>query len=126
MEQNLLASFCNTENAKSRLIEIHFSATQYTALQTLTFADMPGATLSRSTSLASVVQQLAQGLGISISATLLGLIAGSASELTVRDFHLAFLAIAAMSMMALPGFLGLSGQDGEQVSHHHRRPVPAE
>jgi hypothetical protein len=94
---------------------------QFTSQQALTFADIGGERLSKATSLAGVVQQLSQGFGVSISATLLGLIAGSTSVVSVGDFHRVFLAIAHITLLSLPGFLQLAPNDGAQVSHHRRR-----
>jgi MFS family permease len=92
--------------------------TQFNGSQTLTFADVPGATLSRATSLAGVIQQLSQGFGISVAATLLGLVAGSESRLTVPDFHLVFLLLAAIPLLSLFGFVRLHPEDGAVVSRH--------
>jgi EmrB/QacA subfamily drug resistance transporter len=92
--------------------------TQFNSSQTLTFADVPAVSLSRATSLAGVIQQLSQGFGISVSATLLGLVAGSESRITVADFHLVFLLLAAIPLLSLPGFVRLLPGDGAVVSGH--------
>jgi EmrB/QacA subfamily drug resistance transporter len=92
--------------------------TQFNGSQTLTFADVPAATLSRATSLAGVIQQLSQGFGIAVAATLLGLVAGSETRLTVPDFHLVFLLLAAIPLLSLFGFVRLHLADGAVVSRH--------
>lgn len=94
---------------------------QFNAIQTLTFADIPAPVLSRATSLSSVVQQMSMGLGVSIGATLLGLIAGSQTIISVNDFRIAFLCVAVISAAAAPGFLRLRPTDGQQVSGHIRK-----
>jgi MFS family permease len=94
--------------------------TQFNSSQTLTFADVPTASLSRATSLAGVIQQLSQGFGISVSATLLGLVAGSESRISVENFHLVFLLLAAIPLLSLPGFMRLLPGDGAVVSGHGR------
>ena len=91
---------------------------QFNALQTLTFADMPPASLSKATSLAGVVQQMVTGLGVSVSATLLGLIAGAGAVPRTADFHTVFVAVAGITLLSLPGFLSLTRHDGAQVSGH--------
>ncbi len=100
--------------------------TQFNAVQTLTFSDIPPQSLSKATSLSGVVQQMSIGLGVSVSATLLGVIAGSQSVLTVADFRTTLWCIAAIAAAALPGFLLLRPADGQQVSGHVRRPAAAE
>ncbi len=94
--------------------------TQFNSSQTLTFADIPPAGLSRATSLAGVIQQLSQGFGVSVSAALLGLVAGSESVLGVADFQQVFIVLAIVPLLALPGFLRLLPQDGAVISHHVR------
>jgi EmrB/QacA subfamily drug resistance transporter len=92
---------------------------QYLALNTISYADVPGAVLSKSTSVGGVAQQLARGFGIAIGAALLALIAGP-RMLTVEDFRVAFLLIALLPLLSAVGFLRLSPLDGAEVSGHHR------
>jgi EmrB/QacA subfamily drug resistance transporter len=92
---------------------------QYLGLNTISYADMPGAVLSKSTSVGGVAQQLARGFGIAIGAALLALIAGP-RMLTVEDFRLAFLLIALLPLLSALGFLRLSPVDGAEVSGHRR------
>jgi EmrB/QacA subfamily drug resistance transporter len=96
--------------------------TQFNAVQTLTYADIPRPELSRATSLGGAAQQLMMGLGVSVSAAMLGLVAGPSERLTVPDFHHVFLGLAVVPLLALPGFLKLTGSDGATVSGHVRRP----
>jgi EmrB/QacA subfamily drug resistance transporter len=92
---------------------------QYLGLNTISYADVPGAVLSKSTSVGGVAQQLARGFGIAIGAALLALIAGP-RMLTVEDFRVAFLLIALLPLLSAFGFLQLSPLDGAEVSGHHR------
>jgi EmrB/QacA subfamily drug resistance transporter len=94
---------------------------QFNVLQTLTYADISPAVISRATSLGSVVQQLSMGFGISLSATLLGLLTGSGTTVSVADFHMAFLAVAVISLLGMPGFLRLTIADGTLVSGYRTR-----
>ncbi len=50
---------------------------QYMGLNTVCFADVPSAQLSRSTSFSGVIQQLSRGFGVALGAALLALVAGS-------------------------------------------------
>jgi EmrB/QacA subfamily drug resistance transporter len=94
--------------------------TQFNTLQTLTYADIPAAGLSRATSLGGGIQQLTMGVGIAIAAALLSLVAGSERVLPVEDFHTVFLLAALFPLLALPGFMTLTAHDGAQVSGHRR------
>jgi MFS family permease len=98
---------------------------QYLGLNTISYADVPGAVLSKSTSVGGVAQQLARGFGIAIGAALLALIAGPQTP-TVGDFRLAFFLIALLPLLSALGFLRLSPLDGAEVSGHRAaRPRPA-
>src|SRR5438445_12706101 len=63
---------------------------QYLALNTISYADVPRAMLSRSTSVGGVVQQLARGFGVAIGAALLAMVAGS-ERATTADFRVLIL-----------------------------------
>jgi EmrB/QacA subfamily drug resistance transporter len=93
---------------------------QYLALNTISFADVPSALLSRSTSVSGVFQQLARGFGVALGAALLAIVA-SGEHVTVGDFRLVFLLIALVPLASAAGFLRLSEEDGAEVSGHHER-----
>ncbi len=92
---------------------------QYLGLNTISYADVPAAVLSKSTSVSGVAQQLARGFGIAVGAALLAVIAGP-RMLTVADFRLAFFLIALLPLLSAVGFLRLSPVDGAEVSGHRR------
>jgi len=96
---------------------------QYLALNTISYADVPAAVLSKSTSVSGVAQQLARGFGIAVGAALLAVIAGP-RMLTIDDFRLAFYLIALLPLLSAFGFLRLSPVDGAEVSGHHRVQQP--
>jgi EmrB/QacA subfamily drug resistance transporter len=98
-------------------------STQFVTTNTLTYVDAPANKLSRSTSLGGVVQQLTISLGVSIAAALLGAIAGPGLLPSVTDFHIAFLCVAGITLVSVPGFLGLAPTDGAHVSQHRVRNV---
>ncbi len=94
--------------------------TQFITTNTLTYSDMPASTLSRSTSLGGVIQQLTISFGVSIAAVVLALVAGPGELPTVGDFHMAFLIVAGITLLSAPGFLLLHPGDGANVSGHAR------
>jgi EmrB/QacA subfamily drug resistance transporter len=90
---------------------------QYVALNTVSFADVPSAQLSRSTSFSGVIQQLSRGFGVALGAALLSIIAGS-ERVTVGDFRLVFVLVALLPLISGLGFLRLTAEDGAEVSGH--------
>lgn len=90
---------------------------QYLALNTISYADVPSAMLSRGTSVGGVVQQLARGFGVAIGAALLAVVAGS-EHVATDDFRIVFLLIALIPLVSALGFMRLSESDGAEVSGH--------
>jgi len=88
---------------------------QYLALNTISYADVPSAMLSRSTSVGGVVQQLARGFGVAIGAALLAVVAGT-ERVTTEDFRIVFLLVALIPLFSAFGFLRLTPADGAEVS----------
>ena len=80
---------------------------QFMTSNTLSYADMPEARLSRATSLGGALQQLSVSLGVSIGAVLLSLVSIHSHALTVARFHEVFLLSAIIPPLAVPGFLTL-------------------
>ncbi|HWA41648.1 MAG TPA: DHA2 family efflux MFS transporter permease subunit [Hypericibacter adhaerens] len=94
---------------------------QFMTSNTLSYAEMPSDKLSRATSLGGVLQQLTVSFGVSLSAMILGLLTWGGQPLTPERFHEAFLLMALIPLLALPGFLLLRPEDGMEVSGHRRR-----
>ena len=90
---------------------------QYLALNTVSYADMPGPLLSKGTSVAGVAQQVARGFGVAVGAALLAVIAGP-TRVSVGDFRLAFFLVGLIPLIAAFGFLRLTPSDGATVSGH--------
>lgn len=95
-------------------------STQFMGSNTLAYSDMPDDKLSRATSLGGILQQLSISLGVSVSAMLLTLLNPDGGPLTPSDFHQAFLVLAILPLLAVPGFLMLRAEDGSQVSGYRR------
>ncbi|MDQ0390334.1 DHA2 family efflux MFS transporter permease subunit [Labrys monachus] len=96
-------------------------ASQFMTSNTLSYADMPSAQLSRATSLGGVLQQLSVSFGVSVGAMLLGVVTWDGSPLTPQRFHEVFLLMAVIPLLSLPGFLRLRPEDGMEVSRHRGR-----
>lgn len=92
---------------------------QFTVLGTLQFADVPPARMSGASSLASVAQQMAMGMGVALGAAILHLLSlrhGGPPRLV--DFHAAFLLVALLMLAGFPSFLALPHEAGAEVSGH--------
>jgi hypothetical protein len=92
---------------------------------TLAYADIPPAQLSRATSLGGVLQQLSVSFGVSIGAMLLGLVAWGGAPLTTERFHEVFLLGSLVPLLGIPGFLFLTRADGASVSGYRPRSARA-
>lgn len=95
-----------------------FRSLQMTSINTLSYADVPAAMLSRATSLTSMCQQLSQSVGVGTGATILYLLLTTHGEgaLTPTDFSVALLAVGAISLSSVPLFLRMSPDAGNEVS----------
>jgi EmrB/QacA subfamily drug resistance transporter len=103
-----------------------FRSLEFTGINTLAFADVPPALMSRATSFQSMAQQLSVSIGVGTGALLLHvtLVLNGHAALAAQDFAPAFLAVAAISLASILFFLQLAPQAGAEVSGH-RRPPPA-
>jgi EmrB/QacA subfamily drug resistance transporter len=104
-----------------------FRSLQFTAMQALTFADVPPERLSRATSLGSMMQQLAQSFGVAFGALILHLAVAfrGGAMLGAEDFLPAFIGIALLSLASVLLFLPLAADAGAEVSRH-RLAAPAQ
>jgi EmrB/QacA subfamily drug resistance transporter len=95
---------------------------QFTALNTLAFADVPKDAMSAANTLFSVAFQMSLGVGVALGAALIRLsttLAGthSASPM-LADFRFAFLALTAMTVLAALNHARLPMDAGAAVSAH--------
>lgn len=95
--------------------------TQFNTSNMLAYSEIPPSRLSRSTSLGSAMQQLTLGFGVSISAALLDTVMPHNGLPSLHDFHIVFLTMAAVPLVAAVGFLPLAETDGIEVSRHRVR-----
>lgn len=100
------------------LIGGFFRSLQMTSINTLSYADVPPAMLSRATSLTSMAQQLSQTAGVAVAALMLHIVLtlrGGAS-LAAGDFYPVFVGVAMISLLSVPFFLKMSADAGAEVS----------
>jgi EmrB/QacA subfamily drug resistance transporter len=94
---------------------------QFGSFNALTYGDVPQTRMSAASSLASTLQQLAFGVGVAYGALVLHLAAlwnGRSGGFTVADFHLAFLATAALALFSAFSFTRLAPNAGAEASGH--------
>ncbi|GAA5171724.1 MFS transporter [Viridibacterium curvum] len=91
---------------------------QFTSLNALTYADVEPGQMSQATSLASVVQQLAAGMGVTIGAAALqgAQFLRGGHALAAIDFSLAFAAVALLSMTSILILMRLPKDAGSALS----------
>jgi EmrB/QacA subfamily drug resistance transporter len=95
-----------------------FRSLQMTSINTLSYADVPPAMLSRATSLTSMAQQLSQTAGVATAALLLHTVMTVRGGVTLAaaDFYPVFVGVAMISLLSLPFFLRMSPDAGAEVS----------
>lgn len=96
---------------------------QFTAYNTLAYADVPHGRLSAATGLYATVQQVSLTLGITVGAAALALSVALHSHIdpAPSDFSIAFLVIAAVAALAAPTALRLHQDAGSEVSLHRNK-----
>lgn len=95
---------------------------QFTATNSLAFADIREDELSASTSITSTVQILGQGLGVATGAILLSLfsyLSTQPASLSVHVFQQSFITMGLMTALAASIFMGLKKDDGKQMLVKH-------
>jgi len=92
---------------------------QLTSLSALSYAEIPQERMARATAIAALAQRGSQSMGISIAASLLGIVAGS-SEISVSHFPYVFLAMAVVLVLPSYFYWRLRPDDGAEVSGHRK------
>jgi len=105
-----------------------FRSLQFTCVNTIAYADVDPALMSRATSLASMAQQLSVSFGVGIAALMLHLtmLARGHAMLTAGDFPWTFVAVAAISLASVLLFIPLAPEAGAEVSGHRARKISAQ
>jgi MFS family permease len=108
----------------------YFRSLQFTALNSMVFADVPSPKMSAATSLSSMMQQLTNGMGIAFAAIVVHLIhvvhLGAEAPLAASDFRWAFVAVALFSLGSIHYFRLMHPAAGAAVTGHRPRGVAPE
>ncbi len=104
-----------------------FRSLQFTSINTLAYAELPPARVSRATSFSSMAQQLSLSVGAGTGALLLHLAATAHGDAVpgVADFHFAFMVVATISALSLLIFLPLPADAGAEISGQRTAPPVA-
>ncbi len=107
------------------LVGGYFRSLQFTALNSLAYAEIEQPQMSAATSLSSMMMQLTNGVGIALAAIALHEIhtwrGGGDAALATPDFHIALLAVALVSTISIVFFRHLAPAAGADVTGHHPR-----
>ena len=92
-------------------------ALQFTAISSLSYAEIPRDLMSRATSLSAMTQQFAQSLGVGLTAFIVhfSVAAHGRDTLTAADIAPAYWAIGAASFLSIFIFARLRAQVGEDM-----------
>jgi hypothetical protein len=121
------------QTAKSIVLLILFvnglsRSMQFTAVGTLAFADIAKPDMSSATSFFSMITQMSMGMGVAVGAIALrvaGFMDGNAMGApTTKEFHIAFLLVAVLSVLATLDCFILAPDAGATVSGHRLSTVP--
>jgi EmrB/QacA subfamily drug resistance transporter len=101
---------------------------QFTAVGTLAFADIAKPDMSYATSFFSMITQMSMGMGVAVGAIALRLAGyftgNSAGTPTTKEFHIAFLLVAVLCIVATLDCFLLEPEAGAAVSGHQPAAVP--
>jgi EmrB/QacA subfamily drug resistance transporter len=99
-----------------------FSSLQYTAMNTLAFADTNEAQTSMASSIASTMQQMSVSFGVAIAGLTTAFFVPSTPGAPVSEIivgiHKAFLLLGALTILSTIVFRSLRSDDGDDVSQH--------
>jgi MFS family permease len=97
---------------------------QFTALNTLSFADVPKAQMSGASALSSTLFQMTMGIGVAVGAIALRigewLHGHDAHSIGPEDFGVAFLIVAFVGLVGVFDLFGLARDAGARVSGHRK------
>lgn len=97
-------------------------STQFTAMNTISLADLTDENASSGNSVLAVTQQLSISLGVAVSAAVLRFYEGMDSVNTVEQFHYTFLTMGAVTQVSALVFLLLRPKDGRNlIKERHKR-----
>ena len=99
-----------------------FRSLQFTALTTLSYADIPNQRTSAATSFSSMMMQVMNGMGVAVAAVLLHLMQSLRGELastvSIMDFRVVFILMSLIALSACVFYRRLHADAGAEVSGH--------
>ncbi|MDZ7324193.1 multidrug transporter subunit MdtD [Kosakonia sacchari] len=97
-------------------------STQFTAMNTITLADLTDENASSGNSVLAVTQQLSISLGVAVSAAVLRFYEGFDSTNTVEQFHYTFITMGAITLISALVFMLLKAKDGRNlIKERHKK-----
>ncbi len=125
----LIASFgfLTPQTARAPMIAVLFlhglsRSMQFTAINTLAFAEVPKSAISSATSMQAVVHQMSMGMGVAVGAVALRIASAMrgerGAEPSLSDFHIAFVLVSLLALVAVADCFSLDRHAGAEVSGH--------
>jgi MFS family permease len=105
-----------------------FASLQFTAMNSLVYADIDDRDASKASSIASTAQQLSLSFGVAIGSLVAGWFLGHVDQTnalqTIPALHKAFFTLGAITIVSSLTFLGLHPHDGNNISNRDPLPPP--
>lgn len=99
-------------------------STQFTAMNTITLADLTDDNASSGNSVLAVTQQLSISLGVAVSAAVLRVYEGMEGTTTVEQFHYTFITMGIVTVASAAMFMLLKTTDGNNLIKRQRKSKP--
>ncbi|MDM9616135.1 multidrug transporter subunit MdtD [Kosakonia cowanii] len=97
-------------------------STQFTAMNTISLADLTDENASSGNSVLAVTQQLSISLGVAVSAAALRFYEGVDGTNTVEQFHYTFITMGAVTVVSALTFMLLKAKDGRNlIKERHKK-----
>lgn len=97
-------------------------STQFTAMNTITLADLTDENASSGNSMLAVTQQLSISLGVAVSAAVLRFYESQGNSSTVEQFHATFITMGVVTVASALVFMLLRSKDGRNlINERHKR-----
>jgi EmrB/QacA subfamily drug resistance transporter len=110
------------------LIGGFFRSLQYTALNSIAFADIAAPRMSAATSFSSMMQQISNGMGVALAAVVLNLVLVARGEsltiIPVEDLQITFVLMSVVTLAGCAFFARLAPDAAAEVSGHGRARSP--
>ncbi len=105
-----------------------FASLQFTAMNSLVYADVTDRDASKASSISSTAQQLSLSFGVAFGSLTAGYFLGHVNQTdyvqTIPALHKAFLALGLITVISSAMFWRRHADDGDNVSNRRKRPTP--